>query len=191
VVAVTGVTTLRLLPRVVSLLLAGVTAGPAIPAQAALEAWARRCRQLLVSLSAGTAIATLGAVLAMLAWGDGLAVALAVVVAVALLLQARPYRFAPEILPLTLSAGMVMVAVATLLSLRVIAAGGQPLLAVAALVAMGVGLAALSAAWGRLPATPRLPVATWLLVDLALAPLALAELGVLAEVAQLVRQAVR
>jgi type VII secretion integral membrane protein EccD len=191
VVAVAGVTALRLLPRVVSLLLAGVTAGPAMPAQAELEAWARRCRQLLVSLSAGTAVATLGAVLAMLAWGDGLAVALAAVVAVALLLQARPYRFVPEILPLTLSAGVVMVAVATLLSLRVIAAGGQPLLAVAALVAMCVGLAALSAAWGRLPATPRLPPATWLLVDVALAPLALAELGVLAEVAQLVRQALR
>jgi hypothetical protein len=191
-VAVVGVTALRLLPWFVSALLAALTAGPEARSVAAVvEAHARRCRRLLASLSAGTTAAVLGAILALLLWGDGLAVALAVIVAVSLLLQARPYRFAPEAMPPALAGGGALVALGIALSLRAIAAGGDPLVPVTLLVASCLLLAGLSAVWTELPSAPRLPVATWLLVDVALVPLALGELGVFREVASLVRQFVR
>jgi hypothetical protein len=191
-VAVVGVTALRLLPWFVSALLAALTAGPEARSVAAVvEAHARMCRRLLASLSAGTAAAVLGAILALLAWGDGLALALAVIVAVSLLLQARPYRFAPEAMPPALAGGAALVALAIALGVRAIAAGGDPLVPVTVLLAGCLLLAGLSAVWTELPSAPRLPVATWLLVDTALVPLALGELGVLRVVASMVSQAVR
>jgi hypothetical protein len=185
--AVAGAICLRLLPGLVGLVLGGLTArlGPADPA--ALEAAARRCRELLVSLSAGAAAVVLGSVLVLLALGDVLSFVLAAVLTVSLLLQARSYRFAWEVLPPALAAGVAAVALEAAIGLRSIAAGGDPLGPVVVLVATCLGLAGLAATWPELRSTPRLPAATWLLVDVMLAPLALSQLGVFGAVTQLVR----
>jgi hypothetical protein len=182
-VALAGVVLLRALPRLVGLVLAELTARAA----ADVEATARRCRELLASLSAGTAAAVLGAVLVLLAVGDALALALAAAVTISLLLQARSYRFAWEVLPPALAAGIAVVGLEAAIGMRSIAAGGDPLGPVVVLVATCLGLAGLAATWPELRSTPRLPAVAWLLVDLALAPLALTELGVPGAVFQLVR----
>jgi hypothetical protein len=187
-VAVAGVVALRLLPRAIGLLLWAVVARPGgRVGPSGLELSARRCRELLVSLSVGVNAAALGGILALLAWGDRLGVVLALVVAVSLLLQARTYRYAPDVLPPALAAGAGLVAMAGMLGLRSIIAGGDPVVPVAALVGLCVALVAVAAAWPELPAPPALPAETWLLVDLALAPLALAELGVFGGIVQAVR----
>jgi hypothetical protein len=109
------------------------------------------------------------------------------VLTVSLLLQARSYRFAWEVLPPALAAGVAAVALEAAIGLRSIAAGGDPLGPVVVLVATCLGLAGLAATWPELRSTPRLPAATWLLVDVMLAPLALSQLGVFGAVTQLVR----
>jgi hypothetical protein len=181
--AAAGVLLLRALPRLVGLLLAALAADGA----ADVEAAARYCRELLVSLSAGTAAAVLGAVLVLLALGDAVALALAAVVTVSLLLQARSYRFAWEVLPPALVGSIAAVGLEAAIGVRSIAAGGDPLGPVVVLVATCLGLVGLAATWPELRSTPRLPAVAWLLVDVALAPLALAELGALGAVFQLVR----
>jgi hypothetical protein len=187
-VAVAGVLCLRALPRLVGLLLAGLTVRLGLDGATALEAAARRCRELLVSLSAGTAAVVLASVLVLLALGDGLSFALVAVLTVSLLLQARSYRFASEVLPPALAAGVAAVALEAAIGLRSIAAGGDPLGPVILLVATGLGLAALAATWPELRSVPRLPALAWFLVDATLAPLALGELGAFGAVVQLVRR---
>jgi hypothetical protein len=184
---VAGVICLRALPRLVGLLLAALAARAREDDAAALEAAARRCRLLLVSLSAGMAAVVLGSVLVLVAVGDVLAFALAAVVVVSLLLQARSYRFAGEVVPPAVAAGVAAVAMESALALRSIAAGGDPLGAVALLVATSLALVGLAATWPWLRPAPGPAAVARLLVDATIAPLALAELGAFGAVAQVVR----
>jgi hypothetical protein len=190
-VAVAGVLCVRALPRGVGLVLSGLTARLPADDDGALEAATLRCRLLLVSLTAGMAAVVLGALLVLLALGDTLALALVAVVVIALLLQAQTYRFAGEVLPPAMAAGIAAVALEAAIGMRSIAAGGDPLGPVALLVVTCFGLAGLAATWPGLRSMPRLPAAAWLLVDLALAPLALGELGVFGAVGQLIRSLLR
>ena len=177
VVAVAGVVALRTWPPLVGRLLSML--GPAVSVASAEEA-ARRTRRLLASLSGGTAVLLLGAVLALLAGGTLFTVGLAAVCVVALALRARTYRFLPEALPPALAAAASLFAAEVIACRSLLAPPGQPALAVGLLAGTGV------VALGGLMLLPRAQLApgrgvrlAWLAVDVAVGPMALGALGVL------------
>ena len=182
VVAVAGVIALRLWPALVSRALSAFGVGPS---PGAAEEAARRSRQLLASLSGGTALVLLLAALALLASGGAFAVGLAAAVGIALLLRAQAYRFVPDALPPALAGAVVLLALEWVLA-GSLASQGRQQAAVALPAVTAAGLTGLTAV--RTWLTPPLPGTRWgwLAVDLALAPLTLGTLGVFDLIGRLV-----
>jgi hypothetical protein len=184
---VVAVAVLRVLPPLLNRLLAGsnVDARPEALAQAA-----RRARELLASLSAGVALTVAGAVAVLVAFGDLVAGALAAAAALALLLQVPTYRFLKEALPLALAAGASLLAIEAAVAVRLLLPAGLPT-AGAALLAVGA-VAAVAASLVRRPpaAGARWEELAWPVVDAAMVPLALAELGAFVALGRLVRAVV-
>jgi hypothetical protein len=185
--AVLAVAALRLLPRLVGRGLAGAEVGGEEPLRLA----ARRAQLLLASLSAGTALAAVGAIVALAVVGDPVAGALAAVAAIALLLQVPTYRFLAHALPLALAAGTAFVAIELAAAVRLLLLAGNGPGAVALLAAGGAATAGASAAHWPGEAGARWAARAWPVVDAALVLLALAELGLLDELARLVHGVVR
>jgi hypothetical protein len=184
---VVAVAVLRVLPPLLNRLLAGadVEAGPEALAQAA-----RRARELLASLSAGVALTVAGAVAVLVAFGDLVAGALAAAAALALLLQVPTYRYLQEALPLALAAGASLLAIEAAVTVRLLLPAGLPA-AGAALLAAGAGAAVAASLVRRPPAAgARWEELAWPVVDAAMVPLALAELGAFVALGRLVRAVV-
>jgi hypothetical protein len=186
VVAVVAVVALRLLPRLVGRDQAGAEAGSQAGGEESLQAAARRTHLLLASLSAGTALAAVGAVAVLAVLGDTVAGALAAAAAIALLLQVPTYRFLPHALPLALAAGVAFLAIELAVAVRLLLLAGQGPGAVALLAAGGAATAGASAAHWPGEAGARWAARAWPVVDAALVLLALAELGVLNGLSRLV-----
>jgi type VII secretion integral membrane protein EccD len=184
VLAVVAVAVLRVLPPLLNRLLAGAPdeAGPEALARAA-----RRARRLLASLSAGLALTAAGAVAVLVAFGDLVAGALAAAAVLALLLQVPTYRFLQEALPLALAAGASLLAVEIAVAVRVLFPAGLAAAGVALLAAAGAAIVVGSVVRRPPVAAARWAELAWPVVDAAMVPLALAELGAFAALGRLVR----
>jgi type VII secretion integral membrane protein EccD len=177
-----GALVLRLWPAVVSRALSAlVPAGGANQAEAA----ARRSRAMLASLTAGTAILLLASAFVLMQSGNGFAVGLAAIAALALLLRSETYRYVPEALAPALAAYVVLLAL-ELDVLGGIAGPGGASVALVVLTMTGLALVTLSLARPSLTTPPWATRSVWLLVDVVMGPLALGALGVFDQLTRLV-----
>jgi type VII secretion integral membrane protein EccD len=179
---VAGAISLRLWPAVVSRALSGfVPAGGAGQAEAA----ARRSRAMLASLTAGTAALLLASALVLTGSGNRFGVGLAAVAALALWLRSETFRFVPEALAPALAAGVVLLVLELDLAGGLASSGGATL-AVVVLAMTGLVLVALALARPSVTIPRGATRSAWLLVDLAMGPLALGGLGVFDQLTGLV-----